>query len=474
MLYFHNETGMLNRDSILKSLIDLFEGLDNFTIEKYNQLSKQEWSDRAWFTPIPRNFEENIQALRIDEYKRLIDKLAIGKTGIYELPEEINPYSKHGIRIYVKKEYENPGQSGKDRPASLMLWAYERLGFLNKTNKITTAGAGNFAKSVAIYSKKLAPWIEVYAYAGNLAVKRNPEIFDELKRLGVKIEEVEDGQCPHVPIIGGNTGTYRGMAITQAFLQEGFLPEQIKEFKEYGIEVSDIFYRKKNIAIFLDQHSYWKPFDGILSASSYYHTLGEELVDFIKNLTNGESVNTYFVHGLGTRSSFLGTSVRLLRELANVEVIAQIPKAPNGSNSLRIFQGAPTPTFQFGLRRLSELGDGHILSYAHHVANELYEISDKEVAKMFVKLIEQGIPSCPSFAGNVVASLNLAKILHEKGKEAIITTIAFDTPEHYRTFLEINLPELIREPFSRYERAFEDVVGLSRKEREEAMSKRSE
>jgi cysteine synthase len=472
MLYFYNEIGMLTRESILKFLIDLFEGLDNFTIEKYNQLSQKEWSDRAWFTPIPRNFEENIKPLRIGEYKRLIDKLAIGKTGIYELPEEINPYSKYGIRIYVKKEYENPGQSGKDRPASFMLWAYERLGFLNNTNKITTAGAGNFAKSVAIYSKKLVPWAEVYAYVGNLAVKRNPEIFDELKMLGVKIVEVQDGQCPHVPIIGGNTGTYRGMAITQAFLQEGFLPEYINELKKYEVDIYGIFYRRKTI--FLDQHSFWKPFDGILSAGSYYHTLGGELVDFTRSLTKGENTNIYFVHGLGTRSSFLGTSVRLLRELRNVGVVAQIPKASNGLNSLRISQGAPTPTFQFGLRRLSELGDGHILSYAHYVANELYEISDKEAVKIFVKLIEHGIPSCPSFAGNIAASLNLAKMLHEKGKEAIITTIAFDTPEHYRTFLEINLSELIGEPFSRYERAFEDVVALSRKEREEAMSKRSE
>jgi cysteine synthase len=459
MLYFYNETGMLNRKSILKYLIYLFEGLDNFTLENYNQLSKINWSDRAWFTPIPRNFEENIQPLRIDEYKRLINELEIGNTGIYELSEEINPYSKYGIRIYVKEEYTNPGQSGKDRPASFMLWAYKRLGFLNKTNKITTAGAGNFAKSVAIYSKKLAPWIKAYAYAGNLAVRRNPEIFDELKRLGVEVVEVEDGQCPHVPIIGGNAGTYRGVAITRAFLQEGFLPEEVYEFKKYEVDIGDIFSSRKTI--FLDQHSYWKPFDGILSAGSYYHTLGGELVDFIGSLTKGENTSIYFVHGLGTRSSFLGTSVRLLRELRNVKVIAQIPKTLNGSNSLRISHGSSTPTFQFGLRRLSELGEGHILSHAHHLANELYEISDEDAAKMFVKLIEYGIPSCPSFAGNVVASLNLAKTFHEKGKEAIIITIAFDTPEHYRTFLEINLPELIGEPFSRYERAFEDVVDLS-------------
>jgi cysteine synthase len=472
MLYFYNWVGMLSRESILKYLIYLFEELDNFTIEKYDQLSKEKWSDRTWFTPIPKDLDENIQPLRIDEYKSLANKLAIGKTGIYELPEDINPYSKYGIRIYVKKEYENPGQSGKDRPASFMLWAYERLGFLNKANKITTAGAGNFAKSVAIYSKKLSPWMEVYAYAGNLAVKRNPEIFEELKGLGVKIVEVEDGQCPLVPTISGNTGTYRGVAITQAFLQECFLPRNIKKFEEYGIDISDIFYRRKNIAIFLDQHSYWKPFDGILSAGSYYHTLGEELASFIKSFIKDENTNIYFVHGLGTRSSLLGTSVRLLRELRNVRVVAQIPKESSTSNSLSISQDAITPTFQFGLRRLNELGDGHILSYTHHVSNELYEISDKDAAKMFVKLIEHGIPSCPSFAGNIVASLNLAKMLYESGKEAIITTIAFDTPEHYETFLRINLPELIGEPFSKYEKAFEDVVALSRKEREESISKR--
>ncbi len=155
----------------------------------------------------------------------------------------------------------------------------------------------------------------------------------------------------------------------------------------------------------------------------------------------------------------------MLKELRNVEVVAQIPKNPNGPNTLRVSQSALTPTFQFGLRRLSELGDGHILSYAHYIADKLYEISDKEASEMFVKLIEHRIPACPSFAGNVVASLNLAKMLYEKGKEAIIITIAFDTPEHYKTFLEISLPELIGEPFSKYERAFEDVVSLSRRER---------
>jgi cysteine synthase len=188
-------------------------------------------------------------------------------------------------------------------------------------------------------------------------------------------------------------------------------------------------------------------------------------------LIKDENTNIYFVHGLGTRSSLLGTSVRLLRELRNVRIVAQIPKESNTSNSLSISQDVITPTFQFGLRRLNELGDGHILSYTHHVSDELYEISDKDAAKMFVKLIEHGIPSCPSFAGNIVASLNLSKMLYESGEEAIITTIAFDTPEHYETFLRINLPELVGEPFSRYEKAFEDVVDLSRKEREESISK---
>jgi cysteine synthase len=175
---------------------------------------------------------------------------------------------------------------------------------------------------------------------------------------------------------------------------------------------------------------------------------------------------------LGTRSSLLGKSVRLLRELRNVRVVAQIPKESNTSNSLSISQYAITPTFQFGLRRLNELEDGHTLSYIHHVSNELYEISDKDAAKMFVKLIEHGIPSCPSFAGNIIASLNLDKMLYKSGKEAIITTIAFDALEHYETFLRINLPEITGEPFSRYEKAFEGVVTLSRKERKESISKR--
>jgi cysteine synthase len=373
-----------------------------------------------------------LPSIKISKYIEWTCQRGIGQTEIAELPEEINPYAKHGIYILYKKEYTNPGGNAKDRSASFMLWVYNQLGLLDEKERITIAGAGNFAKSIAIYAKEISPHIKrIESRMGYVAIERNPDLIEELDRLGVTIVGCKDTQCPSVVTESGKP-VERGKAITDSWIEEVTNP---------------------TTTVFLDQHGFWKSFDAILNTAGYYYTLGPEIINQIKKLFG--DVPFEFCQGMGTRGSLIGTSVRLLKNDSRTKIFAHIPKSKNGA-----------PTFQFGLRTREELGIAHTLDSVNKICDRIYETSDKDAAKMFITLLEYRIPACPSFAGNIVACLKRAKELYKEGKDGVIVTLAFDGPYHYKRFLEKTLPSLLKkDEFSKYSTAFEDVVSIAEKEK---------
>lgn len=414
---------------MIEDLARMFDMLDCFTISDYVNWLKRESSERAWFTPVSKT---EVEPVEVSKYLEWAHQEGI-ITEMGELPVEVNPYAKENIHILYKKEYTNPTGSGKDRPASFMLYFYNKLGLLNGKDRITIAGAGNFARSVGVYVKKIAPHIRtVESRMGYVAIERNPDLIAELEREGVKIIGCEDTQCPSI-LSENDKLVERGKAITDSWMEEAINP---------------------TTTVFLDQHGYWKPFDAVLNPAAYYHTLGPEIEHQVKKLFG--DVQFEYCQGMGTRGSLMGVAVRLLKNDSRTKILGHIPKTDELNEN--------KPTFQFGLRKRKELGKAYTLSLVDKLCERVYETSDREVAKIYVDLLENEIPGGPSFAGNVKACLMRAEELHKKCKEGIIVTLAFDGPNLYRRFLEQTLPQF-GYSFHRYSNEFENVSSIAEKER---------
>jgi len=414
---------------MIENLAKTFDKLDGFTVSEYSNWSKRESSERAWFTPVSKI--ERVSPVEISKYIEWAYQQNIGLTEMAEIPSEINSYAKHGIHILYKKEYTNPGGNAKDRPASFMLYIYKQLGLLDGKERITIAGAGNFAKSVAIIHKKIAPDIKIIeSRMGNVAIERNPDLISALEREGITIIGCKDTQCPSV-LSEDDKPIERGKAITDSWMEEAINP---------------------TTTVFLDQHGFWKPFDAVLNTAAYYYTLGPEVIEQVKELFG--NIDFEFCQGMGTRGSLMGTAVSFLRNNPRTKILAHIPKSEG-----------QTATFQFGFRTKEELGKAYTLGLVEKLCERVYETSDREAAKAFVALLENKIPACPSFAGNIDACLKRAEELRKKGKEGIIITLAFDGPYHYRGFLERTLPPLLGIKFGKYSKEFEDVLSLAYKEK---------
>lgn len=428
---------------MIEYFIGMLDWLEGLTANKYWNWAKKEITKYEQ-KGIPVGFTKpsNTEAttpLIISELIEQMYEQNIGLTKMKEIPININPYD--GVRIFYKEEWTNPSGSGKDRSAFFIFFVYWLLELLDKKKRITLAGAGNFAKAVdealAMFSEIAEKIKRIESYMGAPAVKRNPEIIKELKRRNVKIRQRDDTQCPSISSVNGKS-LERGKSITDAWLEEETDPN--------------------NETVYFGQHGHRKIFDRFLNAGGYYYTLAPEIINQVKELFGDAPFE--FLHVIGTGGSFFGTSFGLLKDKARTKISAQIPKSEDGA-----------ATFQFGGRTKRELGAVYPFGLAKELCKIIYETSDKKVAQTFIALIENGIPACPSFAGNVNACLKRAEELYKKGEKAIIVTLAFDGPWHYRSFLEKTLPPLGIN-FKKYSKEFEDVIEIARKERREKLRKK--
>jgi len=380
--------------------------------------ASQNGNSTASIQPVLLEIESLRKKLNLNRFLKWCRELGIGLTPLLELPKEVNPYLKDGIRIHVKLEYLNPSGSGKDRPVSFMLYYYNEIGLLNKVKRITTAGFGNFIKSLSFLLPRIGFNIQLESFMGNALIEENIEFAQFLKKNGVVIHTCEDGYCP-------TTNSARGKAVTWAYIEEK----------------ADL----SGETLFLDQHGYHKPENGLLNAAGYYYTLAPEILHQTK-----EADSLYYVNGEGTRGSLMGTGVGLKTKRSDVTIIG-----------LTQTEGGHI----FGLRSKRQLGKSETLGKAESLCNSVFEISDREAFETMVRLWEVGIPSSPSGGGYVAGALRVAKELSMKGREGTIITLIFDSLELYSTILSIWMPKILKKDFKMYRPLFYDLKDHLIKER---------
>jgi cysteine synthase len=343
---------------------------------------------------------ETISAL--EELKKEIDiksylrwsgeELGIGFTPLLEIPEEVNPYTRKDIRIFYKPEFLNYGGSGKGRPVSLMLYYYMRKGLLDNIKVITTAGFGNFMRTLTDILHKMNPTITPKAHMGQILIEENPDLMNHLQNKGAIIDACDDSYCP--------TGDMdRGKAISNAFIEDQTSPT----------------------ALMLDQHAVYKPIDGLLNAAGYYYSLVPEILYQTKGMKN-----LHYVNGEGTRGSLVGTSSGLRKARADVKIIG-LRQQEEGHI--------------FGLRSRKQLGKSESLGSAEELCDAVYEISDSEAYSTMINLWKAGVPATPSGGSYVAGALRLADDL--EGKKGSIVTMVFDSLEFYESILSLWMPRIL-------------------------------
>jgi len=342
-----------------------------------------------------KRLEELKKNIDIKTYLRWLGQvLGIGFTPLLEIPEEINYYARDGIRIFYKPEFLNSGGSGKGRPVSFMLNYYMRNGILADIETITTAGFGNFMRSLTENIHHINLTITPKAHMGQILLDENPELVTHLRDMGAIIEGCDDGYCP--------TGDMdRGKAISKAFIEDQTIPR----------------------TLMLDQHAVYKPIDGLLNAAGYFYSLVPEIL----YQTNGME-DLYYVNGEGTRGSLVGTAIGLKKARPEVKVIG-----------LRQQEGAHI----FGLRSKKQLGNSKSLGRAEELCDNVYEINDSEAYSTMINLWKVGIPATPSGGSYVAGALKLAEEL--EGETANIVTIIFDSLEFYKSILKLWIPRILKD-----------------------------
>lgn len=275
-----------------------------------------------------------------------------------------------------------------------MLYYYRQLGVLDGVKIITTAGFGNFIRTLTEILPRTKFHITPKANMSSVLWKENPDLVHYLQRTGAIIDACNDGYCP--------TGDMdRGKAISQAFIQE----------------------QTEQAVLMLDQHAVFKPLDGILNAAGYYYGLAPE----ISHQTAGMR-NIYYVNGEGTRGSLVGAAAGLKQSQPKIKIIG-----------LRQDEGGHI----FGLRSAKQLGRSQSLGKAETLCDTVYTISDYEAYATMLRLWQVGIPATPSGGSYVAGAFRLAKTLDEPSS---IVTIIFDSVDFYRTLLTVWMPQILGIP----------------------------
>jgi len=362
------------------------------------------------------------EKLDISEYRKWSAReLGVGLTPLLEIPEDINRYARYNIRIFYKPEYLNAGGSGKARAVSFMLYYYRELGLLDRVKRITTAGFGNFIRSVVALLPSVKAGVVPVAYMADVLINENRDLVNYLSSKGVVINGCADNRCP--------TGNMeKGKAIANAHIEA-----------ETDLDESTLF---------LDQHGIFKPFDGLLNAAGYHYSLAPEIL-----YQTEESSDLYYVNGEGTRGSLLGVAAAL-KKRPNTEILA-----------LRQEEGGHL----FGLRSLTELGKSDSLGEVESLCGDVYEVPDKEAFHTMHQLWEAGIPATPSGGGYIAGALRKAVELRKANKEGTIVTLIFDSLDFYKNILSAWIPRVLGQALDID--AFETLRKTAWSERKEHISR---
>ncbi len=302
----------------------------------------------------PHNSEQPIGTSLLDR---------IGNTPLVRLDRLTEHLS--GVQILGKAEWANPGGSVKDRAASAIVADAQRRGQLPPGKILLDATSGNTGIAYAMLGA-------AQGFPVTLCMPSNvsPERKHILNAYGANIVWTSPAD--------GSDGAIR-MARKMAAEQ----PDRYFYANQYGNDNN------------------WK--------AHYYGTANE-----IWKQTGGRI--TYFVAGLGTSGTFMGTTRRLRELNPKIQCISMQPDSPfNGLEGLKHMATAIVPPI-----------------YDEHLADRNIDMPTERAYTMCKRLGRtQGLLVGISAAAAVAASLDIAEEEAKVGREAVIVTILCDSADKY-------------------------------------------
>jgi cysteine synthase B len=281
-----------------------------------------------------------------------------GNTPLIEI-KKLNPYFPE-IRIFAKIEGQNPGGSIKDRPALYMINDAEKKGILTKEKTIIEATSGNTGIALAMIAAIKGYKIKLFM----------PECVSLERR---KILESYNAKLVLTPAKENTDG-----AIIRA--------------KKLLNDYSDLYFMP-------DQ------FSNPANPQSHYETTGPEILNQMPCQIN------YFVCGVGSTGTLMGTGKFLKENIQNIKIVAIEPVKNHKIQGLKNLEEAIVPSIYD-----SSLFDMHF--YVND--NESFELARKITR-------EEGVFAGMSSGAALAGTLKLA----EKIKSGNIVTIFPDRGDRY-------------------------------------------
>ena len=159
-----------------------------------------------------------------------------------------------------------------------------------------------------------------------------------------------------------------------------------------------------------DRYFYSDQYNNDANWQAHYNTTGPEIIE----QTGGRI--THFVALLGTSGTFMGNARRLKHDLPHVQCISAQPSVGfHGIEGTKHMPSAIVPGI-----------------YDPTLADRNLSIETEDCYRMVKRLArEEGMLVGISGAGNIVASLAIARELHAAGKSGVIVTIFCDSADKY-------------------------------------------
>jgi cysteine synthase B len=270
-----------------------------------------------------------------------------------------------GIEIFAKAEYFNPGGSVKDRPALNMILEGERSGALKPGKIILDATSGNTGIAYAMIAA-------AKGYPVKLCLPKNasPERKRILKAYGAELVLT--------PADEGSDGAIREV--------------------------------RKIHAAEPDRYFYPDQYNNPANWQAHYNTTAPEILE------QTEGRLTHFITLLGTSGTFIGTALRLKKEIPGVECISAQPAT--GFHGIEGTKHMPTAIVP-GI-------------YDPSIASRNLWIETEYAYRMVRRLArEEGLLVGISAGGNVHGALTIGRELAAQGRKAVIVTVLCDAADKY-------------------------------------------
>ena len=291
--------------------------------------------------------------------------LGIGNTPLIPYEEDFD------ADIYVKDESQNASGSVKDRSALAMILQAEEDGVLHKGDTIVEATSGNMGISLA--------------YIG---VKRGYKVLLTMPdTMSVERRQLLQGLGAQLVLTEGNLGM-RG-----------------------AIEQAEVFGREHG-------HVLIRQFQNKANVLAHYLSTADEIVSDLPKID-------YFVAGVGTGGTLIGTAKRLKEINTDIKIVAVEP-----ASSPAITKGTS------GAHQIQGIGAGFVTDlYDASLVDNVQTVTDDEALDMFYTLnLKQGYCCGISSAANIVVAVRLAQAEENKGKN--IVTLFADGDDRYFSLLE--------------------------------------